>query len=147
MRYIFSIVTAIALLSGCAVSQNTAVDNGRFKPLPVSQKTNEGTPKTGGTNRMFGAIQVPPAREGEILVIISGGPATNQGRHWVPEQSSLATVLGLARLSDTPRNVWVIETDGRAVRHRVLDRPRTELERVRINHGTRILVPWDRCFG
>jgi uncharacterized lipoprotein YajG len=61
MRYILLIVAAIALLSGCAVSQNTAVDNGRFKPLPLSQETNEGTPKTGVTNRMFGAIQVPLA--------------------------------------------------------------------------------------
>jgi len=145
MRYILSIVL---VLSGCAVSENTAVNNGRSRPLPLGHELSDGTPKTGVTNRlMFGAIQVPPARDGEILVIISGGPATNQGQHWLPEVSSLAAVLDAARLSDIPRNVWVIESGGRAVRHRVLNRPRTELERVRINHGTHILVPWDRCFG
>jgi len=147
MRYIVSVAAAITLvLSGCVLSRDTA-DNGRFSRLPLVDEPNDGTPKTAVTNRVFGPIQVQPARDGEILVIIGGGPATNQGRHWVPQQSNLATVLDVARLSDTPRNVWVIETDGRAVRHRVLNRPRTELERVRINHGARILVPWDRCFG
>ena len=148
MRYILLIVAAIApVLSGCAVAQTAAVENGRFAPLPLAQESNDGTQKSGGRNRTFRPLQVPPARDGEILVINSGGPVTNQGEHWVPAQSSLAAVLALAKLSDTPRNVWVIEADGRAVKHRVLNRPRKELERVRINHGTHIMVPWDRCFG
>jgi hypothetical protein len=148
MRYILFIVAASALvLNGCALAQSRAGDDGRFSPSPLAQEPSDGTWKSGLTNRTFGAIEVPPARNGEILVIIAGGPASNQGQFWLPEQISLATALDLAKLSDTPRNIWVIEADGRAVKHRVLNQPRKELEQVRINHGSRIMVPWDRCFG
>lgn len=85
---------------------------------------------------------------GEISVIVSGGPVKNQGEHWFPDGTSLATVLDWAGVDSfgLPRNVYVVDTEGHEIRCRVLHRPKKELEQVKMSHGTRVVVPWDRCF-
>ena len=126
MRYgLFISLAVVTLLSACATSQ------------PVSG------PMT------FSPITVEPPRDGEILVFIAEGPVTNKGQHWFPEGSTLATVLDWAGLDPVapPRTIRVIDTAGHSVRCRVEGRPRGELERIKIGHGTRIVVPYDRCFG
>jgi hypothetical protein len=95
------------------------------------------------------AIQVEPPRNGEMLVIVIGGPVKNKGERWFPAGSTLASVLDWAGIdaSFPPRTVRVVEADGKGVRYRVAGRPRKELEQVKLTHGTRVMVPWDRCFG
>jgi hypothetical protein len=134
MRRACFIVVAIGmLLSACRTSQPVA--GTPMAPVPTTMN--------------FAPIQAPPARVGEVLVLIGGGPVEHKGEHWFPEGATLATVLdwaGLDRIAP-PRNVYLVDPEGNAVRYPVAGRPRTELEQVRIMHGTRIIVPWDRCFG
>lgn len=126
MRSTFFIFIAVGmLLSACRT------------PQPVSETLG------------LAPIEIPPVRAGQIFVMVGGGPVTNKGEHWFPEGSTLATVLDWAGLDSVapPRNILLVDSEGRAVRHRVAGRPRKELEQVRIPHGSRIVVPWDRCFG
>jgi hypothetical protein len=97
----------------------------------------------------YPAIQVEPPRNGQILVIVQGGPVMSQGKHWFPDGVSLATVLDWAGLVSyaLPHKVFIVDPDGHAVRCRVDGRPREELKQIKVSHGTRIIVPWDRCFG
>jgi hypothetical protein len=108
------------------------------------------TPDPVSATLRLAPIQVPPVRAGEILVmVVGGGPVANNGEHWFPEGSTLATVLDWAGLDSVapPRSILLVDPAGHAVRHRVGGRPRKELEQVRIRHGIRVVVPWDRCFG
>jgi hypothetical protein len=132
--FVILMFAAVAvLLSACETSQQAS----RRPPLTASR------PLT------FASVQVPPARLGQVFVIVGGGPVRNKGEHWFPEGSTLATVLDWAGLDAVapPRNVFIVDADGHSVRCRVAGRPRKELEQVKIHHGTRIVVPWDRCFG
>ena len=132
------------------VSRPAAEETAEFSPIQSPARTPGETPNPQTVNGLhFAAIQVPPPRAGEILVIIVGGPAANKGRHWVPSQSTLGAVLELAGLNPSfpPRTVWVVEPDGRSARYRVAGRPRADLDRIRLNHGSRIVVPYDRCFS
>jgi hypothetical protein len=123
-------VVAIAALSGACKGPNS-------------------TPEQTAKTLKFPSIQVEPPRDGEILVIIPSGPVKKKGQLWFPQGTTLAAVLDMAGLNPVapPRRVYVVETDGHAVRYQVAGTPRKELEQVRINHGTRIIVPYDRCFG
>jgi hypothetical protein len=131
IRAIGLIVLAVGeLVSACTVPQRAT------EPLEAVVRTPE-----------FGPIHLGRARESEILVIIGGGPVTNKGEHWVPRGATLGGVLEMAGLDPVapPRIVYVVETDGRDVRHRVAGRAKNELDQVRVNHGSRIIVPYDRC--
>lgn len=125
-RHNLFICFAIAMLLSACVTSNPASDTLTFAP-----------------------IKVKPARTGEILVFVGGGSVTNKGEHWFPEGSTLATVLDWAGLDPIapPHTIRIVDTEGHAVRCRVAGRPRKELEQIRIAHGSRIIVPYDRCFA
>lgn len=151
MSYIPVLVAATALVaSGCAASKHTSGGGRESSAIRLPNDPDSKGQSTEFVNvPTFGAILVPPARDREILVMVGGGPVKNQGERWFPEGSSLASVLDWAGLDPVapPRRVLLIDAEGHAVRCRVAGRPRRELERVKISHGTRIVVPWDRCFG
>jgi hypothetical protein len=78
-------------------------------------------------------MNVPPARPGEI---------------WV-EGSTLATVLDWAKIDPItpPHKVRVIDPDGHQSVVPLDGHPKEKLEQIKIKHGTRVIVPFDRCFG
>ena len=143
MRRSFIIFAGIGMIvSGCRT--HPSVSETASASVPETSK-----PAVSPSRIVLPLMQVPPSRVGAILVIISAGPVTNKGEHWFPEGATLATVLDWAGLDSVypPRRVFVFAPDGHGVECRVAGRPRQELEQVTISHGTRILVPWDRCFG
>ena len=99
--------------------------------------------------RQVSPIDVEAPKDGKILVIFVAGPIERKGQYWFPQGSTLASVLDFAGLylPALPHSVWVAEADGRAIRCRVHKGWRKQLDAVTINHGTRITVPYDRCFG
>lgn len=132
----FIALGGMMLLSACQTPQHLDVVR-KFQPLLREEQDK------------YSPIAVEPARSGEILVFVGGGPVKNQGAHWFPEGSTLATVLDWAGLDETapPRTVRIVDPQGNTVRCRVAGRSRSELEEVKVSHGTRIMVPWDRSFG
>lgn len=151
MRHLPWTLAATALmLAGCVASRRGPATGGAFSSLPVSRVPDSGASRAETISAPdFGTIQVPPARSGEILVIICAGPVANKGKHWFPEGTTLATALDWAGLDTNapPRSIYLVDPKGHGVRHRVEGRPREELEQVKMGHGSRIVVPWDRCFG
>lgn len=126
------LAVALALLNGCrtppVIESSSAIPTGANKWKP---------------------LEAP--KDGKILVLISGN-AKEQGRVWVQEGVSLATIEDLfACRPEWASRSLVIERCGaesvKTIRCRLSSMSRSEKEKIKVYHGDSICFVYDRCFG
>jgi len=101
------------------------------------------------SKHQFGTVPVGAKPSGEVMTTVQGGPVQKNGDHWLPEGCTLAAVLDWAVIDSSyaPKKVYVVTPDGVAITYCVAGRPRGELLRIKLAHGTRVIVPWNRCWA
>ena len=120
-------VAFLLLLSGCA-SQRISTESIARKPLNLE-----------------------PPKDGKIIVLVSGN-ATQQGKVWVQEGASLATLEDLVgvRPEWASRSVVIYRstpTEVERIRVRIAKMTRKEKDAFKLHHGDNVCFVWDRCFG
>ena len=97
---------------------------------------------------------IEPARDGKILVFVSGD-ASRQGPHWITADASILTVEEVCGAGDEgaiilePKYVVIHRmVDGRLLELRYDLERRTETQKrdIRLQHGDAIIFPWTNCW-